>query len=115
MTATPIPRSRAITIYGDLDLTLIAEMPAGRKPVETCVMQAISRERIYQLIEREIKSGHQAFIIYPLVEQGDDEEREGKAAVEAQSRLQQEIFPDLRISLLHGRMKGDEKDAVLQV
>jgi ATP-dependent DNA helicase RecG len=114
MTATPIPRSLALTIYGDLDLTLIDEMPAGRKPVETFVMQAISRERIYQLIEREIKSGHQAFIIYPLVEQGDDEEREGKAAVEAQSRLQQEIFPDLRISLLHGRMKGDEKDAVLQ-
>lgn len=114
MTATPIPRSLALTIYGDLDLTVIDEMPAGRLPVETFVMQSISRERVYELIHHEVQSGHQAFVVYPLVEQGEDDDREGKAAVEAQTKLQEDIFPDLRIALLHGRMKGEEKDAVLE-
>ncbi len=114
MTATPIPRSLALTVYGDLDLTVIDEMPAGRIPIETHLMPAVSRERVYQLISREVKAGHQAFIIYPLVEQGEDDENEGKAAVEAYQKLQEVIFPDLRVMLLHGRMKGEEKDAVLE-
>ncbi len=114
MTATPIPRSLSLTIYGDLDLTLIDEIPEGRKPVMTYVMSPLGREVVYRHIDKEIRVGHQAFIIYPLVEEGSDEETEGRAAIEESERLQQQIFPDRRVALLHGRMKGTEKDAVLE-
>ncbi len=114
MTATPIPRSLSLTIYGDLDLTLIDEMPEGRQPVTTFVMNPLGREAVYRQIDKEIAEGHQAFIIYPLVEEGDNEENEGRAAIEASERLQQQIFPDRRVALLHGRMKGAEKDAILE-
>ena len=114
MTATPIPRSLSLTIYGDLDLTLIDEMPAGRKPVRTRIVPPINREKVYSFIRKETGAGHQAFIIYPLVEEGDDEEKEGRAAIEASEFLQNQVFPDLKIALLHGRMKGFEKDAILE-
>lgn len=114
MTATPIPRSLSLTIYGDLDLTVMDELPAGRKPVETHVVSPMVRERVYSQIGKEIRAGHQAFIIYPLVEEGDNEENEGKAAIEGCEKLQNEIFPDYRIALLHGRMKDSEKDAILE-
>jgi len=108
MTATPIPRSLALTIYGDLDVSVMDEMPPGRQPVETHIVYPTERERVYTLIRSQVENGHQAFIIYPLVEQGDNEE--SKAAVEEQERLQQEIFPDLSIGLLHGRLRPDEKE-----
>lgn len=111
MTATPIPRSLALTVYGDLDLSVIDEMPVGRIPIETHVVMPVERERAYQLIRSQIAEGHQAFIIYPLVEQGDNDE--GKAAVEEHQKLQQEIFPKFSIGLLHGRLKPEEKDAVM--
>ena len=114
MTATPIPRSLSLTIYGDLDLTLIDEMPAGRLPVKTVVLPTIFREKLYSRIRKEVSDGHQAFIIYPLVEEGDDEDREGRAAIEASEFLQTQVFPDLRVALLHGRMKGSEKDDILE-
>ena len=114
MTATPIPRSLSLTIYGDLDLTLIDELPAGRKPIKTMVVPPVNREKVYSWIRREISRGHQAFIIYPLVEEGDDEEKEGRAAIEGSEFLQGRVFPDLRIALLHGRMKGSEKDEILE-
>lgn len=111
MTATPIPRSMALTIYGDLDVSVIDEMPVGRQPVETAVLHPMERERAYTLIKGQIEKGHQAFIIYPLVEQGEREER--KAAVEEHALLQKDIFPDYQLGLLHGRMKPDEKDEVM--
>lgn len=111
MTATPIPRSLALTVYGDLDLSIIDEMPAGRIPIETHVVMPVERERAYQLIRSQIAEGRQAFIIYPLVEQGDNDE--GKAAIEEHQKLQSEIFPKLSIGLLHGRLKQDDKDAVM--
>ena len=111
MTATPIPRSLALTVYGDLDLTVINEMPPGRQAVETHVLFPKERERAYRLIDREINSGHQAFIIYPLVEES--EKSEDKAAVEEQERLQREIFPEQQIGLLHGRLKPNEKEEVM--
>ena len=114
MTATPIPRSLSLTIYGDLDLTLIDELPAGRQPVETMVYPMIGREKVYTRIRKEIQNGHQAFIIYPLVEEGDDEEKEGRAAIEASEFLQAQVFPEYKVALLHGRMKGTEKDAILE-
>ncbi|MBN2045052.1 MAG: ATP-dependent DNA helicase RecG [Anaerolineales bacterium] len=111
MTATPIPRSLALTVFGDLDLTVIDEMPPGRQPVDTYVLFPRERERIYNLIRREVGQGRQAFIIYPLVEES--EKLETKAAVEEYQRLQQEVFRKLKVGLLHGRMKPDEKDAVM--
>lgn len=113
MTATPIPRSLALTVYGDLDLSVLNEMPAGRMPVETHVLLPLERERAYQLIRSQLKAGHQAFIIYPLVEKGDRDD-ESKAAVEEHARLQAEVFPHDQIGLLHGRMTPEDKDAVMK-
>ncbi len=112
MTATPIPRSLALTVYGDLDLSILDEMPAGRMPVETHVLLPLERERGYQLIRTQLKAGHQAFIIYPLVEKGDRDD-ESKAAVDEHARLQAEVFPHEKIGLLHGRMTPEDKDAVM--
>jgi len=112
MTATPIPRSLALTIYGDLDISVMDEMPPGRQPVDTHILYTTERERVYTLIRSQVEQGHQAFIIYPLVEQGDNEE--SIAAVEEQERLQKEIFPDLNIGLLHGRLHPDEKETVMR-
>ncbi len=112
MSATPIPRSLALTIYGDLDISVIDEMPAGRTPVKTKWLTSTERERAYGFIRRQVQAGHQAFIIYPLVEES--ETTDAKAAVEEYTRLQQVIFPDLRVALLHGRLKADEKDRVMR-
>jgi len=112
MTATPIPRSLALTVYGDLDISVMDEMPAGRIPIETHVLHPLERERAYQLIRSQIEAGHQAFIIYPLVEMGENDE--GKAAVEEHIRLKNEIFKSERLGLLHGRMKPEEKDDVMR-
>ncbi len=117
MTATPIPRSLALTVYGDLDLSLIDEMPPGRQPVLTQVFYPRERERAYTLLRSQIDQGHQAFIIYPLVEETESGERKeqeaGRSAVEEHTRLQKDIFPKYRLGLLHGRMKPDEKDSVM--
>ena len=112
MSATPIPRSLALTIYGDLDISVIDEMPAGRTPIKTKWLTSNQRERAYGFIRRQAASGRQAFIIYPLVEE--TENSEARAAVEEHARLKQTIFPDLRVELLHGRMRGEEKDRVMR-
>ncbi len=111
MTATPIPRSLALTVYGDLDLSVMDEMPPGRQEVATYVLTPLERERAYSLIRSQVEEGHQAFIIYPLVEESD--KSESKAAVEEYQRLQEEIFPELRLGLLHGRLRPDEKEEVM--
>jgi ATP-dependent DNA helicase RecG len=111
MTATPIPRSLALTIYGDLDLTVVDEKPPGREPVDTYILYPRERERAYSLIRKEIMAGRQAFVIFPLVEES--EKSEARAAVEEHERLQKEVFPNLRLSLLHGRLKADEKEKVM--
>ncbi len=113
MTATPIPRSLALTVYGDLDLSVLDEMPEGRIPVETHVLLPLERERAYQLIRSQLKAGKQAFIIYPLVEKGDRDD-ESKAAVEEHERLRKEVFPHNSIGLLHGRLTPEEKEAVMK-
>jgi len=111
MTATPIPRSLALTVYGDLDLSVMDEMPPGRQVISTFALRPLERERAYRLIRSQIQEGRQAFIIYPLVEESD--KSDGKAAVEEYTRLQSEVFGELRLGLLHGRMKADEKDEVM--
>ncbi|HSF82698.1 MAG TPA: ATP-dependent DNA helicase RecG [Anaerolineales bacterium] len=112
MTATPIPRSLALTVYGDLDLTVMDEMPAGRQTVGTFVLMPLERERAYRLIDSQIQSGRQAFIIYPLVEESD--KSEARAAVEEHARLQAEVFPQYSLGLLHGRLHPDEKEDVMR-
>jgi len=111
MTATPIPRSLALTLYGDLDLSIIDEMPPGRQPVKTIVMSPTERERAYGFVRSQVEEAHQAFVICPLVEES--EKIEAKAAIAEYRRLQQQIFPNLRLGLLHGRMKGEDKEAVM--
>jgi ATP-dependent DNA helicase RecG len=112
MTATPIPRTLALTIYGDLDLSVIDELPPNRQRVITHLIAPRERERAYQFVRAQVEKGHQAFIICPLIEETD--KMEAKAATEEYERLQEEVFPDLRLALLHGRMNADEKDAVME-
>ncbi|MBX3012438.1 MAG: ATP-dependent DNA helicase RecG [Caldilineaceae bacterium] len=112
MSATPIPRSLAMTIYGDLDVSVIDEMPPGRIEIKTKTFRPSERERLYQFLRREVEAGRQAFIVYPLVEESD--KLDVGAAVEEHQRLGQEIFPDLRLGLLHGRMSGSEKDEIMR-
>ena len=111
MTATPIPRSLALTVYGDLDISVMDEMPVGRQPVATHVLTPKERERAYTLIRSQIKDGRQAFIVYPLIEES--ENIESRAAVDDYEILSKEVFPDLKVGLLHGRMRPDEKDEVM--
>jgi ATP-dependent DNA helicase RecG len=111
MSATPIPRSLALTVYGDLDISAIDEMPPGRTPITTKLFEQADRQRIYNFIHREIDAGRQAYIVYPLVEESDV--LDVGAATAEHKRLQEEIFPDLKVALLHGRMTGSEKDAVM--
>jgi ATP-dependent DNA helicase RecG len=112
MSATPIPRSLAMTIYGDLDVSVIDEMPPGRMEVKTKLFRPRERERLYSFLRREVKEGRQAFIVYPLVEES--EKLDVGAAVEEHKRLSEEVFPDLRLALLHGRMSGSEKDEIMR-
>jgi ATP-dependent DNA helicase RecG len=111
MTATPIPRSLALTVFGDLDLTVLDEMPPGRQPIETRVLFPGERSRAYAFVESQVETGRQAYFVYPLVEES--EKVAAKAAVEEQDRLQGEVFPHYRVGLLHGRMAADEKDTVM--
>ena len=111
MTATPIPRTLAMTVYGDLDVSVIDEMPPGKKAIRTKVFSETQRNRVYEIIRREVQKGHQVFIVYPLVEES--ENLDLKDATRMAEHLQKEIFPDCRIGLIHGRMKGAEKDQVM--
>lgn len=111
MTATPIPRSLALTLYGDLDISVMDEMPAGRQPIHTYVLRPQERERAFTLIRGQIKDGKQAFIIYPLIEES--EKIEARAAVDDYETLSKEVFPDLKLGLLHGKMRPAEKDEVM--
>ncbi len=110
MTATPIPRTLALTLYADLDLSVMDEMPPGRTPVKTRVVLPTTRERIYSFIEAQIKEGRQAFIVYPLVEASD--KIDAGSAVEAFEHLSQ-VFFRYRVGLLHGKMKPTEKDEIM--
>ncbi len=112
MSATPIPRSLALTIFGDLDISVIDEMPQGRIPVETQLLHPFVREKAYKQINAEIEKGHQVFIVYPLIEKGDVEDQ--KAAVDEHAYLQKEVFPQHKLGLLHGRMPPDEKEAIMR-
>jgi len=113
MTATPIPRSLALTVYGDLDVTTIDEMPPGRKPVKTLLFDQAKRKKAYELIEEQVRKGFQAFIVYPMIDSGDEDDMY-KSAVKEYQRIQKDIFPDFKIGLMHGRLKQPEKDRIME-
>lgn len=112
MTATPIPRTMSLVFFGDLDLSVIKEMPAGRKKILTKVVAPENRSKAYDFIAKEIKNGRQAFVICPLIDPSD--KLGVKSAKEEYKRLSQEIFPELKIGLLHGKMKSEDKEKVMK-
>ena len=111
MTATPIPRTLALTDYSELDVSKITDLPPGRKPIRTWVKPESRRDEIYQLMREQLDAGRQAYVIYPLVEES--EKIDLKSATEMADHLQTEVFPAYRVALLHGRMKQDVKDRVM--
>jgi ATP-dependent DNA helicase RecG len=112
MSATPIPRSLALTLYGDLDISILDERPAGRRPVHTGIRSEAERERVLAFVRDQVRRGRQAYFVYPLVEESDKVEL--KAATEQFRLLREVAFPDLRLGLIHGQMKGEEKDRVMR-
>ena len=114
MSATPIPRTLALIIYGDLDVSVIDEMPPGRQKIETFIVGERHRERTYAFIEKLVREGRQVYIICPMVEEGEEQSDELKSARKYFETLQREVFPLLRVALVHGRMAAREKDAVMK-
>ncbi len=112
MTATPIPRTLALSLYGDLAISTIRELPSGRQPIATRWLREAQREELYALIRQQLAQGCQGYVVYPLVEERASQE--AKAATQMARRLQQEVFPEFRIGLLHGQMKPSEKDRIMQ-
>jgi ATP-dependent DNA helicase RecG len=112
MTATPIPRSLAMTVYGDLDVSVIDQMPPGRTPIETIVAGEDQRQEVKRLISREVKAGHQVYVVYPLVEES--EKMDLKDATRRYEYLRDIVFPRLSVGLLHGKMKPAEKETVMK-
>ena len=112
MTATPIPRSLALTVYGDLDVSVIRDTPPGRRAIYTSVKVESRREEIYKLVRTQLDEGRQAYVVYPLIEES--EKIDLKAATEMADTLAQDVFPEYRVALLHGRMKQDAKDRVMR-
>jgi ATP-dependent DNA helicase RecG len=111
LTATPIPRTLAMTVYGDLDVSVIRTLPPGRKPVRTFLFGETHRRRAYQIVKDELRNKRQAYVVYPLVDES--EKTDLQAAIQGAERLQNEEFNDFRVGLLHGRMKPVEKEAVM--
>ncbi|HYM25612.1 MAG TPA: ATP-dependent DNA helicase RecG [Vicinamibacterales bacterium] len=112
MTATPIPRTLALTVYGDLDVSMIRELPAGRLPIRTTAKPESRRDEIYAFVRKQLDEGRQVYVIYPLVEESAKVDL--KAATEMADTLQDTVFPQYRVGLLHGRMKTDAKDRVMK-
>ncbi|MGH9572587.1 MAG: ATP-dependent DNA helicase RecG [Candidatus Acidiferrales bacterium] len=111
MTATPIPRTLALTLFGDLDLSVIDEMPPGRTPIDTRWATEERLKGVWEFLRREIENGRQAYVVYPVIEES---KLELKAATAEYDRLAKQVFPELRVGLLHGRLKNDEKEGVME-
>jgi ATP-dependent DNA helicase RecG len=111
MTATPIPRTLALTAYGDLDVSVIRGLPPGRKPIRTLMRAESRRDEVYELARRELEQGRQVYVVYPLID--DSDKVDLRAATAMADHLQAEVFQEYRVALLHGRLKEDEKDRVM--
>jgi ATP-dependent DNA helicase RecG len=116
MTATPIPRTLSLTLYGDLDISVIDEMPPGRRPIETRWSTPEHLPGVWEFLRREVAAGRQGYVVYPVIEQSKSAaaQRSLKAAIVEYERLQKSVFPQFRLGLLHGRMKSDEKEKVME-
>jgi len=112
MTATPIPRTLAMTLYGDLDVSIIDELPPGRKPIITKHATADRIEQVYSFVKRQVEEGRQAYVVYPVIEESETQAM--KAAQQGYEHLSREVFPTLAVGLMHGRLGADEKEAVMQ-
>jgi ATP-dependent DNA helicase RecG len=112
MTATPIPRTLALTLYGDLDISVLDEMPPGRTPIVTRRVSGDRSDEVWDFVRKQAHGGHQAYVVYPVIEE--NEERELKAAIKMYKELSSRIFPDVPVALLHGRLDADEKDGVMR-
>ena len=113
MSATPIPRTLALILYGDLDVSVIDQLPPGRKPIETYAVTSAYHPRLYAFIRKQVEAGRQVYIVCPMVSENDELPDERKAVTEYAQKLQTEIFPDLKVAFVHGKMKAKEKDAVM--
>ncbi len=113
MTATPIPRTLALTLYGDLDISVLDEMPPGRTPIVTRRVGDERSDEVWAFVRKQVAAGHQAYVVYPVIEE--NEERELKAAIKMYKELSVRIFPDLKVGLLHGRLDPDLKEQVMQL
>jgi ATP-dependent DNA helicase RecG len=111
LTATPIPRTLSLTLYGDLDVSVLDELPPGRTPIETRMTTEKHLPGVWDFVRREVDAGHQGYIVYPVIEES---KLELKAAMEEYERLSRDVFPKLKVGLLHGRMSSEEKDDVMQ-
>jgi len=111
LTATPIPRTLSLTLYGDLDVSVLDELPPGRTPIATRITTEPHLAGVWEFLRREVQAGHQAYIVYPVIEES---KLELKAAMEEYQRLSKEVFPKLQLGLLHGRLSSDEKEEVMQ-
>ena len=116
MTATPIPRTLALTLYGDLDVSVLDELPPGRTPIVTRRVSDERSEEVWGFVRKQVAAGHQAYIVYPVIEESEDAEagKQLKAAIKMYDEMRKKIFPDLRVGLLHGRMASEDKDAVMR-
>jgi len=112
MTATPIPRTLALTLYGDLDVSVIDQMPPGRKPIVTKHSTADAIEQVYSFVKQRVDEGRQAYVVYPVIEESETQAM--KAAQQSYEHLSREVFPEIAVGLMHGRLGGDEKEAVMQ-
>jgi ATP-dependent DNA helicase RecG len=113
MTATPIPRTLALTLYGDLDISVLDEMPPGRTPIVTRRVGDERSDEVWQFVRKQVLAGHQAYVVYPVIEE--NEETELKAAMKMYAELSKKVFPDLRVAVLHGRMDPDLKEQVMRL
>jgi len=111
LTATPIPRTLSLTLYGDLDVSVLDELPPGRTPIQTRLTSEPHLPGVWEFLRKEVAAGHQAYIVYPVIEES---KLELKAAMEEYKRLSKEVFPKLKVGLLHGRLSSEEKDAVME-
>jgi ATP-dependent DNA helicase RecG len=112
MTATPIPRTLALTLYGDLDVSVIDEMPPGRKPIVTKHVTADHAEQVYSFVKRQIDEGRQAYVVYPVIEESETSAM--KAAEKMYEHLSQEVFPGVVVGLMHGRLAADQKESTME-
>ena len=112
MTATPIPRTLALTLYGDLDVSVLDELPPGRMPIVTRRVSDDRANEVWEFVRKQVAAGHQAYVVYPVIEES--EENELKAAIKMHKDLGKRVFPELRMGLLHGRMDSDDKESVMR-